>query len=59
MADLFYLITFGVPAAVVVVAVIIIFYALGQKKKGNLDADRTYEGIIQTVGKSGKSPRKN
>ncbi len=59
MADLFYLITFGVPAAVAVVAVIIIFYALGQKKKGNLDADRTYEGIVQTLGKSGKSAKRN
>ena len=54
MADLFWLITLGVPAVVLVVAVLVIFYALGHKKNGNLYADTQYDGIIQTLQSAGK-----
>ena len=54
MADLFWWITLGVPAVVLVVAVLVIFYALGQKKKGNLYVDTHYDGIIQTLEQSRK-----
>ena len=54
MADLFWLITLGVPAVVLVVAVLVIFYALGQKKSRKFYADTQYDGIIQTLEKSGK-----
>lgn len=54
MANLFWAITLGVPAVVLVVAVLVIFYALGHKKKGNLYSDTYYEGIIQVLESSGK-----
>lgn len=54
MADLFWLITLGVPGAVAVVGVIITFYALGHKKSGKLYADESYEGIVQQHHASGK-----
>ena len=54
MADLFWLITLGVPAVVLVVAVLVIFYALGHKKNRNLYADTQYDGIIQTLQSTGK-----
>ena len=54
MADLFWAVTLGVPAVVLVVAVLVIFYALGHKKKGNLYVDTQYDGIIQTLEQSGK-----
>ena len=55
MADLFWLITLGVPAVVLVVAVLVIFYAVGQKKKGKLYVDTQYDGIIQTLEQSRKA----
>lgn len=51
MVDLFWPVTLGVPAVVLVVAVLVIFYALGHKKKGNLYVDTHYDGIIQTLQK--------
>ena len=54
MVDLFWPITLGVPVVVLVVAVLVIFYALGHKKKGNLYVDTQYDGIIQTLEQSGK-----
>ena len=58
MADLFWWVTLGVPAVVLVVAVLVIFYALGHKKKGNLYVDAQYDGIIQTLEQSGKSKKR-
>ena len=54
MAGLFWLITLGVPAVVLVVSVLVIFYALGHKKQGNLYVDTKYDGIIQTLEQSRK-----
>ena len=54
MASSFWLVTLGVPAVVLVVAVLVIFYALGHKKKGNVYADTQCDGIIQTLHQSGK-----
>ncbi|MCH7323012.1 hypothetical protein LZ480_14125 [Solibacillus sp. MA9] len=47
MENLFWPITLGVPAAVLVVAVVIIFWALGQKKSGRLSKNEEHEGIIK------------
>jgi len=55
MADWFWAVTLGVPAVVLVVAVLVIFYALGHKKKGNLYVDTQYDGIIQTLEQSRKA----
>lgn len=58
MAHLFWPITLGVPAVVVVVAVIVIFFALGQKKQGKLDKMDHHDGVIQELHKSGKPIRR-
>ena len=58
MAHLFWPITLGVPAVVLVGAVLVIFFALGQKKKGKLDKLDHYDGIIQEIQKSGKTIRR-
>ncbi len=47
MENLFWPITLGVPGAVLVVAVVIIFWALGQKKSGKLSKNEEHEGIIK------------
>lgn len=57
MAGLFWVITLGVPAVVLVVAVLVIFYSLGQKKSGKLFADDTYDGILQKLIADGNSKK--
>lgn len=47
MENLFWPITLGVPAVVLVVAVVIIFWALGQKKNGKLWKNEEHEGVIK------------
>ena len=47
MENLFWPVTLGVPGAVLVVAVAIIFWALGQKKNGKLSKNEEHEGIIK------------
>ena len=54
MSDLFWPITLGVPAVVLVVAVLVIFYSLGQNKKGKLDKDTQYDGVLQGLKTAGK-----
>lgn len=47
MENLFWPITLGVPAVVLVVAVIVIFWALGQKKSGKLWKNAEHEGVLK------------
>ena len=47
MENLFWPITLGVPAVVLVVAVAVIFWALGQKKNNKLWKNEEHEGIIK------------
>ncbi len=47
MENLFWLITLGVPAVVLVVAVAVIFWALGQKKSGKLWKNEEHEGVLE------------
>ena len=47
MENLFWPVVAGVPGAVVVVAAVIIFWALGQKKNGKLWKNEEHEGIIK------------
>lgn len=47
MENLFWPITLGVPAVVLVVAVVITFWALGQKKSGKLWKNEEHEGVIK------------
>ena len=58
MASLFWPVTLGVPVVVLVVAVIVIFFALGQKKQGKLDKMDQHDGVIQELHKSGKTIRR-
>ena len=47
MENLFWWVTLGVPAVVLVVAVIVIFWALGQKKNGKLWKNEEHQGVIK------------
>lgn len=47
MENLFWPVAVGVPGAVLVVAAVIIFWALGQKKNGKLWKNEEHEGIIK------------
>lgn len=47
MENLFWPVTLGVPSVVLVVALAIIFWALGQKKNGNLWKNEEHEGVIK------------
>lgn len=47
MENLFWPITLGVPSVVLVVAVLVIFYALGQKKSGKLWKNDEHEGVLK------------
>ena len=47
MENLFWWVTLGVPGVVLVVAVIVIFWALGQKKSGKLWKNEEHQGVIK------------
>ena len=47
MENLFWPVVLGVPGAVVVVAVALTFWALGEKKNGKLLKNEEHEGIIK------------
>lgn len=47
MENLFWPVVLGVPGAVVVVAVALTFWALGEKKNGKIMKIEEYEGIIK------------
>lgn len=47
MENLFWPITLGVPSVVLVVAVIVVFWALGQKKSGKLWKNIEHEGVLK------------
>lgn len=47
MENYFWAITLGVPSVVLVVAVLVIFYALGQKKSGKLWTNEEHDGVIK------------
>ena len=47
MENLFWPVALGVPGAVVVVAVALTFWALGEKKNGKVMKNEEHEGIIK------------
>lgn len=47
MENLFWPITLGVPVVVLVVAVLVIFYSLGQKKSGKFFEIEKHEGVFK------------
>ena len=47
MENLFWWVTLGVPGVVLVVAVIVIFWTLGQKKSGKLWKNEEHQGVIK------------
>lgn len=47
MENLFWPITLGVPAVVLVVAVAVIFWALGQKKSGKLWKNDEHDSVLK------------